>query len=148
MERPSLSEKLASIEAARDLGGVVVGIHTGTTVAVTFATWCGHCRTELAVLDTLRASYPEVRWLGLNYKAHEEYGDRGGREEVRAFAASTPWLRVVPVDEALFATLGNPPMVPTMFVFDRAGVLVARFDRRERDLPGAAELAALLRGSR
>lgn len=140
------SAELVAIEAARDLDGVLVGPHRGAhTVAITFATWCGHCRSELAVIDSVRASYPEVRWLGLNYQPHEEYANRGSRAAVRAFVAEAPWLRVVPMDEALFATLGSPPKVPTVYVFDGAGALLARFDRRERELPGADELAALLR---
>jgi hypothetical protein len=56
-----------------------------------------------------------------------------------------PWLRVVPAGEHLFTQLGRPPLVPTIYVFDRAGALVAQFDRRERKPPREDELDALLR---
>jgi len=51
---------------------------------------------------------------------------------------------VIPADDALFAALGRPPKVPTIYVFDRTGGLAARYDRRQRKMPDAAELRALL----
>jgi thiol-disulfide isomerase/thioredoxin len=111
-----------------------------------FASWCEHCRTELDVIAKLRAQHPALRVLGANYKGHEEYDHRGSASAVRAYvAANAPWLRVVPIDDAVFAVLGRPPTVPTMFVYDHAGALIGTFDRRERTMPDAAELDALLR---
>ena len=141
--RPAL---VSRIEASPDLDGVRVGRAEAPTLAIVFASWCTHCKHELAVVDALRAQHPRVRILGINVRAHEEYADRGSAAAVRAYiAASAPWLRVVPADNALFTALGRPPKVPTIYVFDRDGHLVETFDRRTRPLPTADELAALLR---
>jgi len=136
---------LARLEAAPDLTGTVVGTaESPATLVISFASWCGHCKAELAAIDALRAKHPGVRVLGVNYRAHEEYAGRGGSAPLRAFLARVPWLRVIPADEALFTALGRPPLVPTMWVFDRHGTLVETFDRRERESPNATELDALL----
>ncbi len=97
------------------------------------------------MFDGLRGQHPHVRWLGLNYKPHEEYDQRGNASAVRALADETPWLRIVPADDALFAAFGSPPKVPTIFVYNSKGVLVATFDRREREAPREQELDDLLR---
>ena len=86
-----------------------------------------------------------MRWLGLNYKAHEEYDARGSSIAIRALADETPWLRIVPAGDELFATFGSPPKVPTIFVYDSRGTLVETFDRRERPALREQELDDLLR---
>jgi hypothetical protein len=137
---------LGNIEASTDLDGAVIGASDArATIVVVFASWCERCKIELAVIDGLRAAHPRTRMLGINVKAHEEYAARGSSSAVRAYvAAHAPWLRVVPADDALFTALGRPPKVPTIYVFDAAGTLAARFDRRDRTLPDAHELDALL----
>lgn len=136
---------LVSIEAATDLDGRAVGAPddaTAATVAVVFASWCEHCRDEMPVLAALREARPDVRILGVNYRAHEEYDGRGDAAAVRAFVAErAPWLRVVPADERMWASLGRPPKIPTVYVFDRHGALVRLFDRRTEAVP---DLDALL----
>ena len=85
------------------------------------------------------------RVIGLNYRPHEEYDQRGNAEAVRDFvAANAPWLVVVPADDTLFTAIGRPPKVPTMFVYDGAGQLVTTFDRRQRPPASEAELEAAL----
>ena len=70
---------------------------------------------------------------------------RGDAAAVRAFVAEqAPWLRVVPADEAVWKSLGAPPKVPTVLVFDRAGALVRAFDRRAEPIPDLAALEAAL----
>jgi thiol-disulfide isomerase/thioredoxin len=137
---------LALLEAAPDLDGRVVGPSDArATVVVVFASWCPHCRHALDDIAQLVSAHPRARVLGVNYKAHEEYDGRGDAAAVRAYLARTaPWLRVVPADGTLFAALGRPPYVPTIYVYDRTGALVSVFDRRERGVPDAAELGALL----
>jgi thiol-disulfide isomerase/thioredoxin len=132
---------LAQLEASADLDGVVVGRSTQPTLVVVLASWCPHCKAELAELEPLRS---RVRVLGVNYRGHEDYAGRGGPAAVRAFARRTPWLRIVPIDDALFAALGSPPQIPTIFVFDRSGALVASYSRKLRPPPDRAELAAVI----
>lgn len=135
---------LAQLEASRDLDGAVVGATDApATIVIVLASWCNHCHDELGVLDAVRARH-RVRVLGVNYRGHEEYDHRGGSAQVRAFARGVPWLRVIPVDDELFGRLGAPPLIPTIYVYDRAGGLVATFDRRERAPPEQDELDAML----
>ena len=134
---------LRAIEATPDLDGALVGTAAQPTVVVMFASWCHNCHKELAVLAELRR---DIRVLGVNYRGHEEYDDRGNAEAVRAYVAKhAPWLRVIPADEHLFALLGRPPKIPTLYVYDGTGALVAIYDRRERAMPDERELRALLR---
>lgn len=139
---------LAAVEAARDLDGAVVGPTpegVTATVAVVFASWCTHCREELPVLAALVAARPDVRVLGVNYRAHEEYDGRGDAAAVRALVATeAPWLRVVPADDAVWASLGRPPKIPTVYVFDRRGAHLRTFDRRSEAVPDLAALLAAL----
>jgi thiol-disulfide isomerase/thioredoxin len=137
---------VAVLEHATDMDGVVVGpAETRATVAIVFASWCGHCRNEMRELAVLRADLPDVRFLGVNYKQHEEYDGRGDSAAVRTMVAElAPWLRVVPADEALWTSLGRPPKVPTLYVFDRNGVLAKTYDRRFDALPTFDELERVI----
>jgi thiol-disulfide isomerase/thioredoxin len=135
-----------TLEAMRDLDGKPVGASPArATIVVLFASWCVHCRAELHTLDALRATHPQLRILGVNYRAHEEYDHRGNASAVRSYVeANAPWLRVVPCDDGLYSQLGSPPKIPTLFVYDGSGALVETFDRRERPEPTADELEPLL----
>jgi thiol-disulfide isomerase/thioredoxin len=137
---------LGALEASVDLDGKVVGSSPASaTIVVLFASWCGHCRVELEVIAKLLPSHPDTRVLGVNYRSHEEYDGRGDSEAVRRFLAEhAPWLRVVPADERLFEILGRPPKVPTLYIYDRTGTLVEIYDRRDRAMPDADELGAVL----
>lgn len=142
--RPPRDARLVAIEDSLALDGAPIGGSKQATVLVLFASWCGNCHHELAILEQLQPQHPAVRVLGVNYRAHEEYGGRGSSEAVRAYVAKyAPWMRVAPIDEALFTRLGRPPKIPTLFVFDRGGALVEIYDRRERPMPDARELDAL-----
>lgn len=143
---PPPASAWAQLAGARTLDGDVVGAAPGrATVAVVFASWCGHCHDLLAELAPL-AARGDVRFLGVNFRHHEEYDRRGDSAQVRRFAAAVPWVAVVPADEPLWRALGAPSLVPTMYVFDDAGALRAVYDRRERTMPRADEVAALLDG--
>lgn len=142
---PGPPSTLAQLEASRDLDGNVVGASDAPTVVIVMASWCRACREELARFDELRAAHPNVRWLAVNYKQHEEYDRRGNAEAIAALAHQIPWLRVVPAEEALYTAVGRPTKIPTVLVF-RDHALIARFDRAERAAPTQTELDALLRG--
>ncbi|MDB4959052.1 MAG: alkyl hydroperoxide reductase/thiol specific antioxidant/Mal allergen [Myxococcales bacterium] len=140
---PPAPRALSSIEAHADLDGAVVGASEQPTIVIVFASWCEHCRDELAVLESMRGS--DVRIVGVNYKGHEEYDARGSSAAVRAFVHDhASWLRVVPIDDDVFSALGRPPLIPTMFVYDRHRALIETFDRRTRRPPTKAELETLL----
>lgn len=144
--RPADRTQLARIEASLDTTGAPVGAGDGPTIVVVFASWCPNCHRELEVIAKLRPSYPSLRVLGINYRGHEEYKERGNSEAVRLYVAKhAPWLRVVPADDALFQLLGSPPLIPTLYVYNRAGELVEMYSRRERAMPDGDELRELLR---
>jgi thiol-disulfide isomerase/thioredoxin len=135
-----------SLASARDLDGNVVGIEPGrATIAVVFASWCGHCRHQIAQLAEVIDGRDDVRVLGINFLHHEEYDDRGDSQAVRDYvAAEAPWLRVVPAGERLWRELGSPSKVPTLYVFDGAGELRRVWDRRGDELPTYSDLVAAL----
>ena len=139
------ADPLALLEASRDLDGTLVGHVAAPTLVVVFASWCQYCRHEMLELSALRLAHPDARIIGVSYKDLEEYDHRGDAAALRAFVTtSVPWLRVVTADAALYAALGSPPQIPTTFVFDARGKLVATWDRRERPAPAAPELAGAL----
>jgi thiol-disulfide isomerase/thioredoxin len=112
-------------------------------VFVVFASWCSHCRDELAMLGELHAERPELRIVGLN--AYEDWEDRSNPAQLAAYVAEhAPWLPVVRADEALLAALGGVPKIPSLFVFDAEGRLVKAFRRHEREQPSKAEIVAAL----
>ena len=113
------------------------------TLFVVFASWCGHCRRELAILDELRASEPRVHVVGVN--AYEEWAQASDEATLRAYLAMyAPWLPVVRGDAALLRSLGGVPKIPSVFLFDGTGRLVHRFARHERPPPTLAELREAL----
>ncbi|HEX5061315.1 MAG TPA: hypothetical protein VFV99_18235 [Kofleriaceae bacterium] len=137
----------AQLEASRDLDGEVVGAGSeSATVVVVMASWCSHCRDEIAMFDRVRVAHPHVRWLAVNYKLHEEYDQRGNAEAIRALARTVPWLRVIPAGDELFTAVGRPQKIPTVLVFDHGGAELANFQREHRAPPAQDELEALLRG--
>jgi thiol-disulfide isomerase/thioredoxin len=139
--RPAAPGVLAQLEASRDLDGLVVGHADAPTFVVVLASWCEHCKAELPELDALKS---RARIVAVNYRGHEEYDHRGNSEAIRAFAHATPWLRIVPIGEELFGALGRPALIPTIYVYDRAGALVQTYDRRQRAMPNRDELSTLL----
>lgn len=142
---PPAAGALALVEAARDLAGHPIGASpAASTIVVFLASWCEHCAAELEALASVRAKHPEVRIVGVSYAAHENYDHRGNPAALARYGAAHPWLPIAIADEALFAALGAPPMIPTVFVFDRAGTLVAQFDRRVHAEPTRAELETAL----
>ncbi len=143
---PRGADQLLRIEASPDLDGKRVGTTTGPTLVIVFASWCPHCHDELDEIAKLRAAHPLLRVLGVNYRGHEEYDHRGNAEAVRRYVVEhAAWLRVVPAGDALFDALGRPSAVPTLYIYDRDRALVASYSRRERAMPDADELDALLR---
>lgn len=144
--RPRDTTQLAAIEASVDLDGAVIGKTSGNTIVVVFASWCHNCHRELDVIARLRPSHPTLRVLGVNYKGHEEYESRGSSFAVRRYVTEkAPWLRVVPADDPLFELLGRPRLIPTLYVYNRAGELVATYSRTDRAMPDGVELRELLR---
>ena len=139
------STALSIIEASPDLDGQIVGHAAQPTVVIMMASWCGHCRAALAELDQLRLAHPNARILGVNYRGHEEYDNRGNARQLRAFIDQrVPWLRVVPASEQLFGALGSPPAIPTMWVYDARGGVALFYDPRRSPQPTTEQLDQLL----
>ncbi len=146
---PSELEKgLQAVLAANDMAGNPVATSPAkpagdkrATAIVVFASWCQPCRKELAILGELRQKEPGLRVIGVNY--YEEFDQLSDEERLRSFLReSAPWLQVVRADEALFAALGRPSKIPTVYLFDGQGKLVEAYLRSQRDPPGKAELEA------
>jgi thiol-disulfide isomerase/thioredoxin len=144
--KPARPSTLSLIEASNDLDGHVIGTSDAhATIVVLMASWCGHCRAELATLGQLRDAHPHMRVVGVNYKVHEEYDNRGNALQLRTYITQyVPWLRVAPIDEPIFQALGKPPFVPAVWVYNARGELVEFYDRRVRPPPTRDELEALL----
>lgn len=133
------------LAAAPDVRGAPVGDDRRPTVVVVFASWCGHCRHELDELSWLMGQRDDFRVVGINFRHHEEYDDRGSAEAVDAFVRDhAPWLRVVPAGGELWTALGGPPKVPSVFLYAPDGRLAQSWDRRVRAAPDARELGAAL----
>jgi thiol-disulfide isomerase/thioredoxin len=136
----------ARVHAGVDLDGAPVAerfVAGEPTIFVVFASWCVHCRHELAILAELRAADPHVHIVGLN--AYEDWEDASNEASLRAYvAANAPWLPVVRSDDAMLRDLGGVPKIPSLFVFDGAGRLAQGWKRNERSPPTLAELEATL----
>jgi thiol-disulfide isomerase/thioredoxin len=130
------------LTASSDIDGNRIGPApegTRATVVIVFASWCGPCRHELAMLGDIARATPELRIIGLN--AYEAWGQRSDEERLRAYRADhAPWLRVVQAEPAMLAALGGVPRVPSLFLFDRAGEPVGEFRRANRPPPTRREL--------
>lgn len=135
---------LAALASKADMNGAKLNLEgSDATVVVVFASWCGPCRKELAVLSELRETRPNVRIIGLN--AYEEFDSFSDEKKLRAFLAeNAPWLTVVRDDGTLLKTFGGVPKIPTLFVYDRAGKVVFEFRRNKRPPPDRRELAAAI----
>ena len=131
---------LAALASRTDMSGARLALEGDATVVVVFATWCGPCRKELALLSELRKSRPNLEIIGLN--AYEEFENFSDQKKLEAFIAQrAPWLTVVRDDGTLLETFGGVPKIPTLFVYDRHGKVVTEFRRNKRPPPSRQELA-------
>jgi len=140
----------AVVEAARDLEGSTVGVLAASqdvTLAVFFATWCGHCRHELEVLKEMLDTDSRLRIVGIN--AYEEWGSMSDEKRLHSYLAShAPWLRVIRADESLMASFGRVKKIPTIFVFDKDGKLVISFRREVSGIPSKDALVRAIEKAR
>ncbi len=107
---------------------------------VFFASWCGHCRRELAELGELRKRYPTLRIIGLN--AYEDFRDFSGPQQLQSYIAdNAPWMtEIVSADEAMREAFGKIPKIPTLFLYSSTGVVIAEYRRNKRPPPSLQEL--------
>lgn len=135
---------LAALASRTDMRGKALELEgSDATVVVVFATWCGPCRKELALLGDLRKTRPNLKIIGLN--AYEEYNNLSDEKRLKTFLAdNAPWLEVVRDDGKLLSIFGGVPKIPTMFVYDRDGEIVHEFRRNKRPPPDKRELEAAI----
>ena len=130
----------ARVMASSTIEGQALPEDDRPVAMVFFASWCGHCRNELAQLDNLRKRYPTLRIIGLN--AYEEFRDYSDKERLRTFIAeNAPWLtEIVSADEDMRATFGKVPKIPSLFLYNKHGAVVAEFRRDKGPPPTEQEL--------
>lgn len=115
--------------------------HTGHRVLLTFwASWCGPCRKELPALSAWAKTHPEVTVLAVNVD--------------RTSADADGFLQKVAVDlpvaydpEGARMSHYGVASMPTMFLFDGAGMLAWRHSGYGEE-QGLTELDAALAGAR
>lgn len=136
---------LVALVARTDMHGKALAKrHDGPTLVAVFASWCEPCREELGVVNMLRERHPTLRVIGLN--AYENFDNLSSEKKLVSFLQeSAPWLTVVrDKDKSLIAQFGGVPKIPTSFVFDSSGRVVAEFRRDQRDIPSEGELEAAI----
>ena len=129
---------------SKTIDGGVIASERKPTAMVVFASWCGPCRQELAALGEIRQKFPTLRVIGIN--AYEEYAQRSDQERLRTFLqANAPWMKTIVFgDSALLRDFGRVPNIPTLFVYDDKGGVVAEFRRNKREPPTHDELEAAI----
>lgn len=134
----------AKVMQAHTIDGAQIAAERRATALVVFASWCGPCRRELAELGALRLKYPALRIIGLN--AYEDYKEASDEQRLRKYIAdNAPWLtQIVHADPNLLASFGKVPKIPTLFIYDEQGVVVAEFRRDKRPPPSHQELDAAI----
>ena len=112
---------------ARNLKGnrVRLADHEGKVIILNlWATWCGPCRVEMPGLENL---YRRFRSEGLEVLAVSL--DKGGVEKVQAFTDDYQLSFPVLLDpEGQVESLYESFTIPTTFVIDRKGMVVAEVD--------------------
>ncbi len=135
------------LENAADIDGRPIGrLADGqqATLVIVFASWCGHCRHELAVIQDLVRAEPALRVVGVN--AYETWSQLSDETRLREFlGANAPWLRVVHGDARLLRAFGGVPKIPSLFLYDRHGRLVVDWRRQERPPPELPDLRDAVR---
>jgi thiol-disulfide isomerase/thioredoxin len=87
-----------------------------------WATWCRPCQAEVPDLAKIYTKYQDkdVVLLGI---MTDTPSDQGFARFVASYGLNYP---VVPMDPEIFEALGEPMALPTTFVYDRSGHLVAQ----------------------
>ena len=109
------------VSALGDLRGKVVLVDV-------WATWCGPCRAALPEIVKLQKA-ADGRYAVVAISV-----DRGGFDDIRPFLEGAAGLHpelavepVVPADRSALAPFGEIRGIPTTFVLDREGRIVARW---------------------
>lgn len=99
------------------------GALEGRVVALTFfASWCGPCRVELALLQEINSALVGrgLRIVAINL--FEEFDGLSNGKRLAAFLRITnPDFTVLKGNEAVSAAFGGIRRIPTLILFDRSG---------------------------
>ena len=96
-------------------------------VVTFFASWCPPCRTEFAHLNSIADEFEDADLTIVAINVFEAFD---GNDEVRLarFLDDTqPRFHVIKGDESIKRTFADVQRIPTVFVFDRAGLPVMHF---------------------
>lgn len=95
----------------------------GRVVALTFfASWCGPCRVELALLQEINSALVGRGLQIVAINLFEEFDGLSNEKRLAAFLRITnPDFPVLKGNEAVSAAFGGIRRIPTLIVFDRSG---------------------------
>lgn len=104
-------------------GELALDDYAGSVVVINvWASWCGPCRAEAADLVEVADAFPEVKFLGLNFRDEEAAAEAFVREK------GIPYPSLVSQDGALlleFYGLLNLSSIPSTVVIDAEGRIAA-----------------------
>ncbi len=129
---------------AKTLDGAPLASEKRAVALVVFASWCGHCKKELAELGQLRVKHPGLRIIGVN--AYEDFQGISNRGKLNRYIAdNAPWLtEIVSADSKMLADFGGIPKIPSLFLYDADGRVVEEYRRNKRPAPTPEELDAAI----
>jgi thiol-disulfide isomerase/thioredoxin len=120
------------------------------TLAILFASWCEHCHEALASIQQIRtAAGNRYNVIGISYPPFEEFDAQGNAGALNKYVAiNAPGLPLIMLNPPAYKQLGSPSKIPTIYIFDKSGMLTRTYDPSQQPTPGRAELEQVLQSQR